>query len=168
MVGKHACGRVVVRSTIWKPPRDQGLELDLEATIGTRVEELLAQYRVRRIVGDPALLVSLFQRWQGRGLPVREYRFGWGDTGPDSVRLLEAIETGQLAHDADAVLRTHVGNLRVKDGPNGVWRYHDHPDKRMPDSDVPNDAGIALMLAIGELLGGEPSSNWRGRGLLVV
>lgn len=168
VAGKHSSGRVVVRSTIWKPPRDQGLELDLDATIGARVEELLTQYRVRRIVGDPALLVSLFQRWQGRGLPVREYRFGWGDTGPDSVRLLEAIQSKQLAHDGDARFRAHVSNLRVKDGPNGVWRYHDHPDKRLPDSDVPNDAGIALMLAVGELVGGEPGTNWRGRGLLVV
>lgn len=168
VAGKHSSGRIVIRSTIWKPPRDQGLELDLDATIGRQVETLLERYRVRRIVGDPALLVSLFQRWQGRGLPVREYRFGWGDTGPDSVRMLEAIQSGQLAHDADATLRAHVANLRVKEGPNGLWRYHDHPDKRRPDSDVPNDAGIALMLAIGELLGGDPGSNYRGRGLLVV
>jgi hypothetical protein len=38
----------------------------------------------------------------------------------------------------------------------------------MPESDVPNDAGIALMMAVGELLGGEPGTKWRGRGLLVV
>jgi phage terminase large subunit-like protein len=168
IAGKHPSGRAVVRSWIWKPPRDQGLELDLEATIGRRVEELLEQYRVRRIVGDPALLVTLFQRWQGRGLPIREYRFGWGDTGPDSVRLLEAIQSQQLAHNGDATLRLHVSNMRVKEGPNGLWRYHDHPDKRRPDSDVPNDAGIALMMVIGELLGGEPGTKWKGRGLLVV
>lgn len=168
VAGRHETGRAVVRSFIWKPPRDQGLELDLEATIGVQVEKLLEQYRVRRIVGDPALLVTLFQRWQGRGLPIREYRFGWGDTGPDSVRLLEAIQSKQLAHNGDATLRLHVSNLRVKDGPNGLWRYHDHPDKRRPDSDVPNDAGIALMLAIGELLGGEPGTKWKGRGLLVL
>lgn len=168
VIGKHASGRAVARQWIWKPPRDQGLELDLEATIGQRVEQLLTQYRVRRIVGDPALLVSLFQRWQGRGLPVREYRFGWGDTGPDSVRMLEAIQSQQLAHDGNPEMRVHITNLRVKEGPNGLWRYHDHPDKRRPDSDVPNDAGIALMLALGELLGGEPGTQWKQRGLLVI
>lgn len=160
--------RAIVRARIWQPPRDQGLELDLDATIGAKVDRLVERYRVRRIVGDPALLVTLFQRWQQRGLPVREYRFAWGDTGPDSVRLLEAVQSRQLAHDGNKQLRQHVGNLRVKDGPSGMWRYADHPDKPRPDSDVPNDAGIALMLAMGELLGGEPGTNWKKRGLIVI
>lgn len=168
VAGFDAQRRAVIRSQIWQPPRDQGLELDLDATIGNAVDNLTERYRVRRIVGDPALLVTLFQRWQQRGLPVREYRFAWGDTGPDSVRLLEAVQSRQLVHDGDQLLRRHVGNLRVKDGPGGSWRYADHPEKQRPDSDVPNDAGIALMMAIGELYGGDAGTGWKRRGLIVI
>jgi hypothetical protein len=58
--------------------------------------------------------------------------------------------------------------MRTRYGPNGAWRWDDHPDKKHPDSDVPNDAGIASMMAAGELLSGEQPSQYGSRGLLIV
>jgi phage terminase large subunit-like protein len=163
-------GRARFQSMIWRPAREQGLELDLEATVEQYVNEVLERYRVRRIVGDPALLVGMFQRWQIRlgAQMVREYRFQWGDAGPDSVTLLEAIQSRRLVHDGDPTYRQHVLNMRVRYGPNGAWRWDNHPDKQRPDSDVPNDAGMASMMAAGELLSGEGPSRYGSRGLLIV
>lgn len=164
-------GRARFDATIWRPAREQGLELDLEATVEQYVNEVLEKFRVRRIVGDPALLVSQFQRWQRRlgGQMVKEYRFQWGDTGPDSVTLLAAIQKKQFVWDGESTFRTHLLNMRVRYGPNGAWRWDDHPDKKRDDSEVPNDAGIAAMMAAGELLGGEGEATQYGaRGLIIL
>lgn len=175
--GFVADGRARFDAEIWRPPRESGLELDLEDTVHLHVFEQLERYRVRKIVGDPALLVGLFQQLQKRiGADIiREYRFAWGDAGPDSVTLLEAIQTGAdptkpggLVHDGDLTYRKHVLNMRTRYGPNRAWRWDDHPDKGNPNADVPNDAGIASMLAAGELLGGDQSNLYGSRGLLIV
>jgi phage terminase large subunit-like protein len=168
--GVLADGRVRVDAQIWQPPRDAGLELDLDATIGEAVRELSERFRVRRIVGDPALLVGLLQEWQGRGLPVKEYRFAWADTAPDSVRLLAAVQGKKLVHGGDSEFRRHVLNMRIKHaGASDAWRFHDHPDKKRADSDVPNDAGIALMMCAGELFRDERDApGYAERGLLIL
>lgn len=160
--------RIVTEHHIFRPPRDEGLELDIEGTVGVCAEQLFEKYQVKRIVGDPSLLVTLFQRWMSRGLPVREYRHAWGDIGPDSVRTLEVIQAGRIAHDDDAEFARHVLNMRVKYGPNAAWKFADHPDKHRPDSDVPNDAGVALVMSVGELLGDETTGLYGSRGLLIV
>jgi phage terminase large subunit-like protein len=163
-------GRARFDAMIWRPAREQGLELDLEATVEQFVNEQLERYRVTRIVCDPMLMNQSMQRWGQRvgSQIVREYRFGWGDTGPDSVTLLGAIQSRRLVHDGDPVLRRHVLNMRARYGPNGAWRWDDHPDKKRDDSEVPNDAGIALMMAAGELLGGEPQNQYGARGLIIA
>jgi phage terminase large subunit-like protein len=163
-------GRARFDAMIWRPAREQGLELDLEATVEQYVNEQLERFKVRRIVCDPMLMNQSMQRWQQRlgSSMVREYRFQWGDTGPDSVTLLGAIQSRTLVHDGDPIYRRHVLNMRTRYGPNGAWRWDDHPDKKREDSDVPNDAGIASMMAAGELLAGEQGSQYGSRGLLIV
>lgn len=163
-------GRARFDAEIWRPPREKGLELDLEATVHQHVFDQLERYNVKRIVGDPALLVSLFQSLQRRlgGQVIREYRFAWGDTGPDSTTLLEAIQSCKLVHGGDETYRRHVLNMRTRYGPNGAWRWDDHPDKAREGSDVPNDAGIATMMAAGELLGGEQQNQYAARGLIIA
>lgn len=168
--GRLPDGRARFDAVIWRPAREQGLELDLEATVEQYVNEQLERYRVSRIVCDPMLMNQSMQRWQQRlgSERVREYRFQWGDTGPDSVTLLSAIQGRIIVHDGDPTYRRHVLNMRTRYGPNGAWRWDDHPDKKRDDSDVPNDAGIASMMAAGELLGGEQPSLYGSRGLLIV
>jgi phage terminase large subunit-like protein len=163
-------GRARFDAMIWRPPREKGLELDLEATVHQHVFEQIERYNVKRIVGDPALLVSLFQALQRRlgSQIIREYRFAWGDTGPDSTTLLEAIQSRKLVHGGDLTYRKHVLNMRTRYGPNGAWRWDDHPDKPREGSDVPNDAGIATMMAAGELLGGEQQNQYAARGLIIA
>jgi phage terminase large subunit-like protein len=164
-------GRARFDAKIWRPAREQGLELDLEATVETYVNEMLEKYRVKRIVGDPALLVSQFQRWQRRlGANIlKEYRFQWGDTGPDSVTLLAAIQSKRFVYNGDTEYTRHLLNMRARYGPNGAWRWDDHPDKKREDSDVPNDAGIASMMVAGELLSDDGGgSQYGARGLLIV
>lgn len=100
---------------------------------------------------------------------VKEYRFQWGDTGPDSVTLLAAIQKKQFVWNGESTFRTHLLNMRVRYGPNGAWRWDDHPDKKRDDSEVPNDAGIAAMMAAGELLGSEGEATQYGaRGLIIL
>lgn len=162
-------GRARFEAHIFRPPREQGLELELETTVEPCVDDLMARFTVTRIVGDPALLVSQFQRWGKRvgSDRLREYRFAWGDVGPDSVRFLAAVQGREIVHDGDPVFRKHVLNMRSRYGPNGAWRWDDHPDKQREGSDVPNDAGIAAVMVTGELLGYEPSA-YAERGLLIV
>jgi phage terminase large subunit-like protein len=141
--------RLAVQAWLFEPPRESGLELDLMATVGVAVEDLLETGQVKGICADPALAALLMQEWQRRGIEVREYRFAWGDAAPDSVALLAAIQGTRLLHDGDLRLRRHVSNLRVRTGPNGAWRWADHPLKQS-SPDFPNDGGIALMLAVSE------------------
>jgi phage terminase large subunit-like protein len=168
--GRLPDGRARFDAMIWRPAREHGLELDLEATVETYVNEQLERYNVRRIVCDPMLMNQSMQRWAQRlgADQVREYRFQWGDTGPDSVTLLGAIQSQMLVHSGDPIYRTHVLNMRARYGPNGAWRWDDHPDKKRDDSEVPNDAGIATMMAAGELFGGEPQSQYGSRGLIIA
>jgi len=163
-------GRARFDAEIWRPPREKGLELDLEATLHRAVWDAIERYNVKRIVGDPALLNTLFQQLQRRvgSQVVREYRFAWGDTGPDSVTLLEALVPDRFVHSGDATYKRHMMNLRTRFGPNGAWRWDDHPDKPNEHSDVPNDAGIATMMAAGELLGGEQQNQYASRGLIIA
>jgi len=161
-------GRVRFDAHIWRPPIEDGLQLDIAGTIGVAVEELCARYQVERIVGDPACLIGLLQEWEDRGLPVKEYRFAWGDTAPDSTRLLEAVQSRRLVHGGDGTFRTHVLNMRVRyAGASDAWRFHDHPDKKKDGSDLPNDAGMALMMCAGEVLRND-ASQWGERGLMVL
>lgn len=161
-------GRWGFKARTWRPAREEGLELDLSATVGKCVDELALRFRLRRIVGDPRLLVLLMQDWRKRygDRTVREYSFAWGDTAPDSVALLSAIQERLLVHDGDGTFRTHVLNLRSRYLRDGAWRWDDHPQKQ--DGDYPNDAGIATMMLAGEVLTGERPSSFKGRGLLVI
>lgn len=170
IAGKLPDGRWRFDAKIWRPAREKGLELDLEATVEAYVDQMAERYRIKRIVGDPALLVSQFQRWTkrfGAGM-VREYRFGWADTGPDSVTLLTAIQQRTLVHNGDLTYRRHMLNMRTRYTRDGAWRWDDHPDKAAEDSDVPNDAGIASMMLAGEVLGDGQQSQYGTRGLLIV
>lgn len=166
--GRLPDGRAWFESRIWRPAREHGLEVDLGEVAGF-VDTLGERYRLRKIVCDPMLMASQMQNWQSRlgSSLVREYRFQWADTGPDSVVLLEQIQSGGLAHNGDETYRTHVLNMRVKYGPNGAWRWADHPAKQFDDSEVPNDAGIATMMLAGEIFGDE-GSQYASRGLLIV
>ena len=163
--------RAKFEAMTWRPPREKGLELDIEGTVGEYVDMLVPRFKILRLIGDPKLLVSQMQRWTREGLPTKDYEFGWADTAPDSVRLLTAIQSGVLLHDGDEEFRRHVLNMRTKykAGASDVWRFYDHPDKKRPDSDVPNDAGIALMMCAGELLRDERDApGYAERGLLIL
>lgn len=161
-------GRWGFKAKTWRPAREEGMELDLSATVGRYVDEISQRYRIRRIVGDPRLLVMLLQDWRKQfgDRTVREYSFAWGDTAPDSVVLLSAVQERLMVHDGDATYRQHVLNMRTRYLRDGAWRWDDHPEKQ--EGDYPNDAGIATMMLAGEVLTGERPSQYKSRGLLII
>jgi hypothetical protein len=168
VVGGQVNGRWLFKEYIFEPPRDQGLELDLDATVGRCVDELIDQYSVQRIVADPMLLITQMQRWTSRGLDVREYRNQWKEAGPDSMALLAAVQNGLIVHNGSSEYRKHMHNMRVRYGPESAWRWGDHPRKKLRDGSVPNDAGIASMMLAGELFNSEGQSLYASRGILLI
>lgn len=162
-------GRVQLDSKVWTPARDRGLDVDLSSVLAY-VDEVCSTMRVERLIADPYMLAAEIQSWTSRlgARRVREYRFSWNDTAPDSVTFLAAIQEQRVAHNRDGVFRQHVANLRTKYGPNGAWRFDNHPMKKDRPEDYPNDAGIAAMVVVGDMMAGEQPSKYKGRGLLVI
>jgi len=163
-------GRAVLRSKVWAPARDGGKDVDLGEVVEF-VDELCSTRRVSRLIADPFMLARELQEWARRmgERRVREYRFQWGDIGPDSMTFLKAVQEDAIAHDGDAVHRRHVANMRIKYGPNGAFRFYDHPWKKERPADYPNDAGIASVVVVGELLGQQqPGSGVGARGGLLL
>ena len=153
-------GRLRVQAELFEPPEDG--ELYLDGTVGVAIDRIARTYRISSLSVDPYMGGSMMQAWQMAGLPVIEYRFQPTRVCPASVKLLETIEKGQLAHDGDRDLRAHVLNLRMRDMGSGAWRF----DKPKDDNDLKVDAGMALLMAVDRALdGGNP---YQGRGLLIV
>lgn len=166
---RPADGRVQLDHKIWAPARDKGMDVDLDE-VKEYVDAMCERYHVDRLIFDPMMLPKEGQQWTKRmgARRVREYRFQWGDIGPDSVTFLGAVQKARVVHSGDREYRRHVLNMRTRYGPNAAWRYDDHPLKKEHPEMYPNDAGIASTVVVGELLGGEEQTHYAKRGLLIV
>jgi phage terminase large subunit-like protein len=164
VIAQRVGDRVAVKSRVWVPPEKRtGEELDIHATVGAYMQEVMREYRVRSIRLDPFLAGVLMQEWISQGWPVEEFPQTHTRMCPASVRVLEAVQRVQVAHDGDAVLRQHVLNMVMRDVGLRGWRF----DKRKNEKTRKIDAGIAMVMAVDAALagGGNP---YAGRGLLIV
>lgn len=141
---------VAVKQFLFQPPKEEGMELDLEATVDAKVWELAEAHDGPVVLAaDPALATRLLQQAAMRGIETLEYRFAWSVASADSVSLMDIVQRRKLAHDGDPTMRIHMSNLRVRKASDGAFRWHDHPAKKT-NPNYPNDGGIALMIAVGE------------------
>lgn len=151
-------GRLAVEYRSFEPPEEG--ELYIDGTVGVAVDEYMRRFQVRAIATDPWAITSLMQTWQMQGWPVYEYRQAPNRTCPASVRLLEAIEKGTIAHDGSNPLRQHVLNMVVRDIGN-AWRFD-----KSKDTSKKIDGGIALLMAVDMALNGE--NPYESRGILTI
>ncbi len=108
------------------------------------IEELAERYSVREVAYDPWRAGQLAQELEQRGIVAT----AWPQTDarmiPASERLYRAVVERRLTVPDDAELRAQVANTIAKHSRRG-WRL----DK--PSQDAPNDAVIALAMALDAL-----------------
>lgn len=114
-------------------------------TVENLIRELCLRYRVQEIAYDPWSFRRSAEILEGDGLPIGE-EMGKFPQSPERMSIASAclfrlIETGELRHDGDPVLRAHVLAGVTKETERG-WRLQKDPRSRRPI-----DALIALAMA---------------------
>jgi phage terminase large subunit-like protein len=142
---------LVAGAIVLEPPKDGGMLDELlieEALVG-----LHRRFQVQGVVYDPhAGGQQLAQRLQREHDMV--FMAHSQDSSPMALaasRLMEAIRTQRLAHDADRVLRSHVLNARQQTVSGEKWKFARPPRGRR----VPIDALTALAMVLSVAAGSE-------------
>lgn len=174
--------RTVVRARVWENPYPQGHSLrdgwklnifELE----TYLRELHATYRIPaceidgavkpgpEYVYDPAFFERSAQLLEGDGLAMVEFPQTDSRMIPASQRFYQLIAEGNLAHNGDPVLKTHVENAIADQKPRG-WRLSKPRGSRLHI-----DAAIACAMAsyrAQEPIPQLPASVYQERGVIVL
>jgi phage terminase large subunit-like protein len=138
VAGRSVDGRLVVRARVISPPSHGVVEL---ARVERAVRETCADYRVEGVAYDPWSFRRSAEILEADGLPMVEFPQSPERMANASENLRRAIESGELVHDGDPVLRAHVMAGVTKDTERG-WRLVKDPKLRRPI-----DALIALAMA---------------------
>lgn len=109
--------------------------------VAEHIRFLCSQYKVERIVCDPAYFREQMEELEREGFPIEEYPQKPVYMSPASQSLFDVIAQGRLHHGGDAHLTEHVLNAVVTETGYG-WRI-DKPDKR-----TKIDGCIALAIAV--------------------
>lgn len=153
--------RVVLEPYMWAPPED-GSDLDIRATVESKVRELMERYRVQRIGVDKYMASTMLQDWQMLGWPVEDFPMHSGSMCPASVTMLDAVMQQRLSHDGNGDLRVHALNAVMRDTDQGRWRF----DKKKDDRSRKIDAFIASIIAL-QLVSAEGDSSIERYGLFI-
>ena len=100
---------------IWEhPPNDEDYEHPTHEVDGA-VSEAFERYSVWRLYADPQYIDALIVQWQGRYGDKRVMK--WYTHRPRQMAFAvrnyaQAIASGELKHDGDAVMARHIGNAR--------------------------------------------------------
>jgi phage terminase large subunit-like protein len=130
-------GRVAVKARVIAP-MEYGLPLE---TIEKAVRDACEGMNVRQVLYDPWTFRRSAELLQADGLPMIEFPQSPERMANASENLYRLIDSGQLAHDGDPVLRAHVVAGVTKETERG-WRL-----VKDPKLSRPIDALIALAMA---------------------
>jgi phage terminase large subunit-like protein len=142
--------RIVLSAKGWEPPKGDGEELHIRATVDTHAMAEAERLRMEQMVVDKWNARLLMQDWAERGLPVGMYSMEREFMAPASVAFVEAVRRKEIAHDGDPILREHVLNMRRRVLGDG-WRFDKHPrnDEIMPNgTHHKTDIGLAAVAAV--------------------
>lgn len=128
----------------YPPPKGSGRKyIDLEAEHRDPIEELWKKGLVGGIAVDRTGVYSWLSRWEKMGLPIHSIDTGSIVMSKVTEHFLDVVKNKRLRHNGDPVLRTHIGNSRLKDTASGGTMI----SKGMRGS-LDNDCAIATLLAI--------------------
>jgi phage terminase large subunit-like protein len=143
-------GRWRVISTVFQPP--EGGELEI-AHIENHIEGLADYYSIQGVVYDQWAFARSAQELSGRGLLMVEFPMTNARTVPASAKLLEAINRGEIVHNGDPVLQSHIESGAVRMTERGA---RISKDKSSGVGAGKIDALIALLLAFSVATSDQP------------
>jgi phage terminase large subunit-like protein len=108
------------------------------------INALAAKYRIRGVGLDPWNSAQLGQQLQGDGLPMQQFRQGYGSMSSPSKQLESACVSGRLLHGGHPVLTWQAGNVAIQsDSAAGNIK----PSKARSTERI--DGIVSLVMAIG-------------------
>ena len=135
----NAVGEVFHR--IWTPK--EGEVLDFETTVEAYLEEMAKQFKIYKVIFDPAHMLQTARRLSGKGFRMME----WTQTATNMVKasmaLYEVLRVGRFSTWEDEEAREHILNASVKQESNGFRII-----KRDMFRSKPVDYAIALAMAV--------------------
>lgn len=137
---------------IWeRPPRAKSWEVD-EAAVDVAVAEAFDTYTVWRMYADPPYWETKVSEWAGRYGKERVHEWATWRQRPMAYALrgyATAIEHGELTHDGNEQMASHLGNARKRlltlrdETGDRLWLIQ----KERPDSPMKIDAAMAGCLS---------------------
>lgn len=155
------------RATVWAQEGwltvTQGEVIDYHA-IATRLQLDRALFDVRELAFDPWGATMLVQDLLEAGWPLVEQRQGWASMAAPTSELLRLIQTGDLLHGGNPVVRWCASNAVTRSDPAGNLKWD---RERSADKIDPIVAGT---MALARAIVRRPPrrSPYERRGLLVV
>jgi phage terminase large subunit-like protein len=108
------------------------------------INAIASKYRVKAIGLDPWNSAQLGQQLQGDGLPMRDFRQGYGSLSAPSKQLENWVVAGKLLHGAHPVLGWQASNVAIQqDSAAGNIK----PSKAKSTERI--DGIVSLVMAIG-------------------
>jgi phage terminase large subunit-like protein len=159
--------RLLVRPKIWERPFVDGRFLESwRVPRGDAIAYVVEQFEHGNIVScgyDPYFIAWIVEELEDRGLALVEFPQTDQRMSPATQGLFELITEGVLAHDGDPTLTRHIKAAKVKNTTRGQ-RLTKDPHGRGRKI----DGGIALAIAVGEMLNTEAvgPSIYETRGIL--
>lgn len=153
---KRPDGKTVVKAKVWTP-RGDGTPFDL-GIAENYIRQLARDFEIKAVVYDRWSFERSAQILSDEGLLMLEHPMTNARTVPATVKLLEAIKTGQIVHDGDPILAAHVAA--------GVAKSTERGYRLTKKATNPIDALMALLIAFAEI--DEGTSVYANRDLLVL
>lgn len=152
IVSQRDDGKWMVEASVFEPP-DEG-DLDL-AMIENHISSLADYYSVQGVVYDRWAFSRSAAELSNRGLLMIEFPMTNERTVPACSRLLEAVNRGEIVHNGDPILQSHVENGCIRETERG-WRIS---KGRSTQEAGKIDALIALLLAFTTASADNPQVN---------
>ena len=131
-------GRLAVEALILKPPVGGALSLEV---VEHEIRKLCDRLDVQAVLFDPWTFRRSAELLEGEGLPMVEFPQSPERMANASENLYRLIDSGELVHGKDPVLRAHVMGGVTKETERG-WRL-----VKDPRMSRPIDALIAMSMA---------------------
>ena len=139
-----------VKARVWERPIEpatgkpvEGWRLPLDE-VERYLRELHSRYQLRAVAYDPAFVTWMALKLEDDGLPMIEVPQTDARMKPPTQALYELILDRRLVHDGDPTLARHIRNAVAKQVEGG--------QRLTKKGGRPNDAAIALVMAVGEAM----------------
>jgi phage terminase large subunit-like protein len=139
--------------------RDQG---HLTATAGNTTDfkfieahilRLASVYSLQEVAFDRTFAGEIIRNLTDEGVACVEFGQGFYSMGPPTAELMRKLLAGELQHGGDPIATWCASNVTVRIDPAG----NEKPDKERSIEKI--DAIVALIMAIGRTMDGEPSGS---------